>query len=79
MIQKKTSYSVPEIMQILGIGKTSAYALVKSGALRTVIAGKKIRVLRDGFEQWLSNQQRYTVSESYIGGNQNGVNREKKK
>ena len=68
MIQEKSSYSVPEIMRILGISKTSAYALVKTGSFQTVIVGKKIRVLRDGFEQWLSCQQHYTVSERYIGG-----------
>jgi hypothetical protein len=68
MIQEKTSYSVPEIMQILGISKTSAYALVKTEAFKTVIVGKKIRVLRDGFERWLDSQQHYTISEQYIGG-----------
>ena len=36
---EKRTYTVPEIQDILGIGKNSAYSLVKSGAFRTVRIG----------------------------------------
>lgn len=68
---EKTSYSVPQIKSMLGIGKTSAYALAKSGCFETVIAGNQIRVMKNSFEQWLSSQSHYHLTE---GGNQDGIN-----
>lgn len=72
-MRQKKSYSVPEIKQMLGIGKTSAYALVKAEHFESVIAGGHIRVMKKSFDQWLKGQSHYTLSEAYIGGNGNGI------
>lgn len=54
-IEKRT-YTVPEIQDILGIGKNSAYSLVKSGAFRTVRIGGCIRVSKKSFDKWLDEK-----------------------
>ena len=53
---EKRTYTVPEIQDILGIGKNSAYSLVKSGAFRTVRIGGSIRVSKKSFEKWLDEK-----------------------
>lgn len=53
---EKRTYTVPEIQDILGIGKNSAYALVKSGAFRTVRIGGSIRVSKKSFDKWLDEK-----------------------
>ncbi len=52
----KRTYTVPEIQDILGIGKNSAYSLVKSGAFRTVRIGGIIRVSKKSFDKWLDEK-----------------------
>lgn len=54
-IEKRTC-TVPEIQDILGIGKNSAYSLVKSGAFRTVRIGGCIRVSKKSFDKWLDEK-----------------------
>lgn len=54
-IEKRT-YTVPEIQDILGIGKNSAYSLVKSGAFRTVRISGCIRVSKKSFDKWLDEK-----------------------
>ena len=49
---QKRSYTVEEIMIILGIGKTSAYKLVHSGQFKVVKVGKAIRVSKESFDEW---------------------------
>ncbi len=53
---EKRTYTVPEIQDILGIGKNSAYSLVKSGAFRTVRIGGSIRVSKKSFDKWLDEK-----------------------
>lgn len=53
---EKRTYTVPEIQDILGIGKNSAYSLVKSGAFRTVRIGGSIRVSKKSFDKWLDKK-----------------------
>lgn len=53
---EKRTYTVPEIQDILGIGKNSAYSLVKSGAFRTVRIGGCIRVSKKSFDKWLDEK-----------------------
>lgn len=36
--------SVPELAAILGIGRNAAYALVKSGTIRSIRIGKTIKI-----------------------------------
>lgn len=53
---EKRTYTVPEIQDILGIGKNSAYSLVKSGAFRTVRIGGSIRISKKSFDNWLDEK-----------------------
>ena len=53
---EKRIYTVDEIQDILGIGRNSAYALVKSGAFHSVRIGGNIRISKKSFDEWLDNQ-----------------------
>lgn len=48
------TYTVSDIAAILGIGKTTAYTLAKSGLFRTVRIGSAIRISRVSFDRWLN-------------------------
>ena len=52
----KRAYTVDEIAGILGVGKSSAYRLVKQGLFRTVKIGTAIRVSKKSFDDWLDSQ-----------------------
>ncbi len=52
----KRTYTVKEIADILGIGKTAAYKLVHTGVFKTVQIGTTIRVSRQSFDDWLDKQ-----------------------
>lgn len=56
IVFEKRTYTVPEIQDILGIGKNSAYSLVKSGAFRTVRIGGSIRISKKSFDIWLDEK-----------------------
>lgn len=50
------TYRVDEIASLLGIGRTSAYNLVKQGLFKTVRIGTSIRVSKKSFDEWLDSQ-----------------------
>lgn len=50
------TYKVEDIASILGIGKTSAYNLVKEGHFKVVRIGTAIRISRKSFDEWLDKQ-----------------------
>ena len=52
----KRTYTVKEIADILGIGRTAAYKLVHSGVFKTVLIGTTIRVSKQSFDEWLDKQ-----------------------
>lgn len=52
----KRAYTVEEIAEVLGIGKSSAYALVKQGHFKTVKIGSAIRVSKNSFDLWLDSR-----------------------
>lgn len=49
----KRTYTVEEITRILGIGRTSAYILVKEGHFKIVRIGNAIRISKRSFDEWL--------------------------
>lgn len=49
-----STYTVADIAVILGIGRTAAYSLAKSGLFRTVRVGSAIRISRISFDRWLN-------------------------
>ena len=67
-VPDKRTYTVEEIAellgigrtsayaQLLGIGRTSAYALVKEGHFKVVRIGNAIRVSKRSFDAWLDEQ-----------------------
>lgn len=50
------TYTVDEIAKILGIGRASAYELVKQGNFRAVKIGTAIRISKKSFDEWLDQQ-----------------------
>ena len=51
--------SVREMGQMLGLGKTNSYWLVKKHYFETILVAGKMRVLVDSFEDWYQNQTHY--------------------
>lgn len=51
----RRTYTVEEIADILGIGRTSAYSLVKEGHFKVVRIGNAIRVSKKSFDEWLDS------------------------
>lgn len=47
--------TVDDIAQILGIGRTSAYILVKEGHFKIVRIGNAIRISKRSFDEWLDS------------------------
>lgn len=63
-MDKYTSYDdlpltlrVEDLMPILGIGRNTAYELVRSGHIRSVKVGRQLRVPKDAVAEFLSGQQ----------------------
>lgn len=48
-------YTVPELAAILKIGRNAAYALVKSGAIRSIHIGKTIRIPQSALDEYLNS------------------------
>ena len=48
-------FSVPELAEILGIGRNSAYELVKSGKIKSVKIGKNIRLSKQALMDYLNS------------------------
>ena len=46
-----------DLMPILSIGRNSAYALVRSGAIRSVRIGRQLRIPRDALEEFLNGSR----------------------
>ena len=46
---------VEDIAHILGIGRTSAYLLVKEGHFKIVRIGNAIRISKRSFDEWLES------------------------
>ena len=51
----KRVYTVDEIQDILGIGRTSAYSLVKQKVFHSVRVGGSIRISKKSFDAWLDS------------------------
>lgn len=55
----KTTMSVSEMRQILGLKKTDSYWLVHRQLFETVLVAGKMRVVLESFEHWYANQVKY--------------------
>ena len=51
----KRVYTVEEIIEILGVSKTTAYNLVNSGSFHCVKVGGHYRISKKSFDKWLDD------------------------
>jgi len=56
-VPDQRTYRVEDIADILDIGRTSAYNLVKEGHFKVVRIGTAIRISRKSFDEWLDKQE----------------------
>lgn len=54
---ERRTYLVEDIEKILGIGRSSAYELVKQGHFKIVRIGTAIRISKKSFDEWLDSQE----------------------
>ena len=47
---------VEELMPILGVGRNTAYELVRSGQIRSIRVGRQLRVPKDAILDFLNQQ-----------------------
>ena len=57
--QNKKTMTVPDVMRILGLGKTATYRLINQCRFKTYLVMGKMRVDVDSFEDWYSGQFHY--------------------
>ena len=57
--QDKKTMSVPDLMRILGLGKTATYRLINQCRFKTYLVLGKMRVDVDSFEDWYAGQFHY--------------------
>ena len=48
---------VEDLMSILGIGRNTAYELVRSGQIRSIKVGKQIRIPKEALREYLSGKE----------------------
>ena len=53
-LENKMTYTVMEIATMLGIGRTSAYNLVKENHFKVIKIGASIRISKKSFDDWLN-------------------------
>ena len=56
---------VEDLMPILGIGRNTAYELVRSGKIRSIRVGRKIRVPKDAVAAFLGESNDATLMSSF--------------
>lgn len=63
MTERPTSFDdlpltlrVEELMPILGVGRNTAYELVRSGQIRSIRVGRQLRVPKDAILDFLNQQ-----------------------
>ena len=49
---------VEELMPILGIGRNTAYALVRSGRLRSIRVGRQVRIPKNALIEFLEDTEK---------------------
>lgn len=57
--QNQKTMSVPDLMRILGLGKTSTYRLVNQCYFKTYVVFGKMRIDVESFEKWYAGQFHY--------------------
>jgi excisionase family DNA binding protein len=55
MKEGRLAYSVSEACQLVGVGRTTLYAAIKLGALKTHKVGRRTLVTHDALTLWLKS------------------------
>lgn len=55
----KTTMSVREMRQLLGLGKTDSYWLLHKNLFEVILINNKRRIVISSFEKWYTNQVKY--------------------
>ena len=55
--KKKTSYTVSEVQEILGVSRPSVYALIGQNLFRAVLLENQYRIVKSSFDAWLDGEQ----------------------
>lgn len=53
----KKSYTVPEVIEILGTTRQSIYKLIEEGCFRAVKVENGYRIYKDSFDKWLDGKE----------------------
>lgn len=67
---QRTTLSVTELGQLLGISEASAYVLISKGHFEQVPVLGKMRITKDSFDQWYQTQQTYRTEADQIRDNE---------
>ena len=54
--ERKRTYTVNEIQDILEVSRPTAYSIISSGVFKSVRVGNRIRVSKKSFDEWLDHQ-----------------------
>lgn len=60
-LPEKRLYTVKESCTVAGLGPTTIYKLLKTGALKAVKIGSLTRIRREDLEAWLGSLQQRAV------------------
>ncbi len=56
-MQEKLLYKPSEAFELLGVGRSTGYALLASGALPSIRIGRRsVRIPADALKRWIENQ-----------------------
>jgi excisionase family DNA binding protein len=51
--ERKMSYTVQEVENILSVGRQTVYNLIKDGCFKAVLVDNKFRIVKASFDAWL--------------------------
>lgn len=63
---KASSYSVPDLAELLEVTDYTIYELIKQGKLQTFLVDGWMRISKDSFNQWYSSQERHRTKADRI-------------
>lgn len=64
---RKSFYRISELAEILNLGRTATYQLVRSGKIPTIRIGRAIRIPVEALERWIAEQNGNTTGSTQEG------------
>ena len=52
----KSSYTVEEVMYMIGIARQTVYKLIKSGCFDAILTKDGYRIMKESFDSWLDQE-----------------------